>query len=78
MTLAMKKLLTPANIENVALLWDDVLEPLMAEQQRTMTTGKDGPCTPDELKGATVMYRAIEKFAENGFERIAQREEKSK
>lgn len=71
MTLALQQLLTPANIENIANMWDTVLEPIMAEQQRLMVTGPDGPCSPDELKGAVVMYRALEKFAEKGKQQIA-------
>jgi len=66
----MKQLNTKENIENIALMWHDVLEPLLAEQQRLMVTGRDGPCTPDELRGFSIAYRAIEKFAEAGMQQI--------
>lgn len=64
----MKDLGNKANTVAVAAVWKDVIEPLLLEQQRLMTVKAEEPCSPDELKGFTTAYRAIEKFAEAGKE----------
>ena len=41
--------------------WEDVLEPILLEQQRIMVS-KEKICSPEELRGFTSAYRVLEGF----------------
>jgi len=62
----MKELLSdPQNTDTIARIWP-ILEPILLEQHR-VSVSKDDPC-PKELKGQTIVYKALRKFKQVGEE----------
>jgi len=73
LTPTMQKLLDdPAYAETIHKIWKPILEPILMEQQRMMSTGDDGDC-PKQFKGYTVTFRCLERFEARGAEIIAEK-----
>ena len=62
MTDKLQKLLSNESVTGVVSdSWEDVLEPILLEQQRIMVS-KENMCSPEELRGFTSAYRVLESF----------------
>lgn len=53
--------------KRIAAVWDMDIYPLLNAEQRKLV--KEG-CTSDELKGFSVAYEILEKFASRGYDLI--------